>query len=89
MGEKATGLDRIQKPPRRLVTPLCKRPRLRQSVEAVVDLDRIEAQRVMGKPARLRQLGGVELAAPVLILPTRASDSNHLLGVEEIINLSI
>jgi len=84
MGEKATGLDRVQKPPRRLVTPLCERPDLRQSVEAVVDLDSIEAQRVMSKPARLRQLGWVELAAPVLILPTRASDSNHCHTVAKI-----
>src|SRR5688572_3743561 len=73
MGEKATGLDCIQKPPRRLVTPLCERPRLRQSVEAVVELDSIEAQHVMGKPARLRQLGRVELVTPMLILPTTAS----------------
>src|SRR5215210_3466724 len=51
MGEKATGLDCIQKPPWRLVTPLCERLDLRQSVEAVVDLDSIETQRVMSKPA--------------------------------------
>jgi hypothetical protein len=51
MGEKATGLDCIQKSPWRLVTPLCERLDLRQSVEAVVDLDSIETQRVMSKPA--------------------------------------
>ena len=77
MGEKATGLDGIQKPPRRLVTPLCERLDLRQPVEAVVNLDSIKTKRVMSKPVLLRQLGRVELAAPVLILPTRASDSNQ------------
>src|SRR5215203_4091201 len=84
MGKKATGLDRVQKLPRRLVTPLCERPDLRQPVEAVVDLDSIEDQRVMSKPVRLRQLSRVELAAPVLILPTRASDSNHCYTVAKI-----
>jgi len=50
MGEKATGLDCIQKPPWRLITPLYERLDLRKPVEAVVDLDSIETQRIMSKP---------------------------------------
>src|SRR5688572_14127312 len=66
--------DGINKTPRRLLTPLRERGRRRQSIKAVVDFDCVERSRVVGEPERLRQIGRIEIASPVFVLPARAAD---------------
>jgi hypothetical protein len=76
--QEAARFDGIQKPARRLFAPLREGARLRQPVEAVVDLDRIEAEGVMAEPARLRKIGRIEVAPPVRVLPTGTADPDLL-----------
>src|SRR2546423_1675740 len=49
--EEPAGLDGVEKMRRRLLAPFRKRPGRRQAIKAVVDLDRIECQRVVREPA--------------------------------------
>ena len=49
---------------------------LRKAIEAVVDFDRVEDRGVMVEPALLRQVVRIEVAAPVLVLPSRAPDAH-------------
>src|SRR4030095_13242240 len=80
--QEATGFDGVDKASRRLLSPFRKCARLRQSVEAVVDLDRIEAEGVMAEPARLRQVGRIEVAAPMFVLPSGTADPKLLFTAE-------
>ena len=54
--------------------PLRKGALIRQVIERVVDLDRLETFRVVGEPFPLRQVPGAEDLFPMIILPPRASD---------------
>src|SRR5690606_16559075 len=61
-----------------LVAPSGKRLVRRQSVEAVVELDGGEPLGVVGEPGALRNLGGIEHATPVPVVPSaRAHVDRH------------
>jgi hypothetical protein len=76
MGEKAARLHGVGKMRRSLLAPPRERGRRRQPVEAVVDLDRIEMERIVRKPARQGQIGGIKVAAPVRVQLSRTADSD-------------
>ena len=59
---------------RKLLAPFRKRLRRRQAIEAVVDFDRVECQRVVRKPAGRGELSRVEITPPVGLLPARTAD---------------
>ena len=67
--EKTAGLHRVQKPRRRLLAPSGERFWRRQTIETVVDFNRIEGKGVVGKPSGHGELGWIEIAAPVFVLP--------------------
>src|SRR5581483_2683798 len=47
----------------------------RQTIEAVVHFDRVEAAGVELEPPRLRKVCWIEITAPVPVLPSRAADA--------------
>src|SRR4029079_13939916 len=68
-------LDRELEHQRRAARPRRERGALGQTIETVVDLDGIEARSVVLEPFRLGQAGGIEIAAPVFVLPPGAPDT--------------
>src|SRR6185503_6528813 len=77
VGQVPARLHRVEKMRRRLLAPFRKRRLRRKAVKAVVDLNRIERQRVMREPARRRKLGRVKVTAPVRVLPPRAAHAHR------------
>src|SRR5687767_12664427 len=75
MRKESAGLHRIHETGRRTFGPARKRRFLRETVKAVVDFNRVKPGRVMFEPACLRQLGGIEVAAPMFVFPSGASDA--------------
>src|SRR5262249_37425310 len=73
--EVAAGFHGVHESARRAAPPRGKSRRLRQPIKRVVDLDRVDALRVVVQPAALRQLGWIKVAAPVPVLPAGATDT--------------
>ena len=75
MRQEPARLHREFKTSRHAAGPREKRPALRQPIKAVIDLDRVETCRVVRQPARRRHIHRIQLAAPVPVLPARASNA--------------
>jgi hypothetical protein len=65
----------ITKPARCLLPPRIKRRRAGEVVKRIVDLNRVEAFGVVGKPSRFGQLLRVEDPAPVVVMVAGSTDS--------------
>src|SRR5437773_1338710 len=76
MGEKPARFHRIDEPARRAPPPRRKSCGGGQPIKGVVDLDRVEALRVVLQPTALRQIGRIKITVPVFVLPTRAPHAN-------------
>src|SRR5688572_20260359 len=76
--EEAARLDRVQEVATSALPPRSKRRRFWKAVEAVVDFDRVEERRVMLEPQSHRQLGRVDRPSPVLVVPARAANADHI-----------
>src|SRR3954469_23652433 len=69
------GLDRVDETFWRAPAPGRESRSLGQPIKGVVDLDRVEPLRVVLEPAALGQLAGIEIAAPMRVLPSGAADT--------------
>src|SRR5207302_2152017 len=79
VGDEAAGFDGEAEVRRRFAAPAFQRGRRGQGVEAVVDLDGIEALYIPAQHLRSWQIGRIERAFPVLIVPARSADVNSSL----------
>ena len=78
--EVAAGLHREPEVGRCRRDPAAERLLGGQSVERVVDLDRVEELAVADQPARLRKTLGVDVGSPVVVLPPRRADARRPSG---------
>jgi hypothetical protein len=69
VGQEAAGFHREQESGWGAVPPGSERVRFRESVEGVVDLDGVEGADVVVQPVGLPELGRIEGAAPVFVVP--------------------
>ena len=76
--EVAARLDGEEKVLRRVRHPAGDGVRFREPVERRVDFDRVEQRRVVREPAPGRAAGRVDTAAPVRVVPARATDPHGL-----------
>ncbi len=76
MGEVAARLEAEHKVIGRRGIPAFEGGPLRQTVEDIVDLDRLETVGVEGEPLSRRQSNRVQATPPIGVLPTRGSDDN-------------
>ena len=76
--QEAAGLHGEEESARRPRGPGGERRFVGQAIEAVVDLDGVEDRGVVVEPALLRQVIRVEVAAPVLVLPSGATDPHRV-----------
>src|SRR5205823_2548319 len=74
--EESTGLHGEQESARHAAFPCGERRRSGEAIKRVVDLDRVESPGVKLQPATLREGGGIEVVAPVFVLPAGAADAN-------------
>ncbi len=81
VGDVPAGLDREQKPRRHAVVPVHHRLLLRQVVESVVDLDRVEVLGVVLEPFVLAEFLRVEPADPVIVVPAGGADPDVAVAV--------
>src|SRR5205809_479237 len=78
LGNEPIGFNGIAKAVRRLFLPAIERAGRGQTVEAVIDFNRVEVGRIIFEPALLRQVVRIEAAAPMFVDPAGTADPNRL-----------
>src|SRR5215470_3066467 len=76
MGQVSIRFDRVNESVRRLLAPGLEGLSGGQLIESIVDLDGVESLGVELEPLLRRRSFRIEAPAPVLVIPTRASDVN-------------
>src|SRR5882672_7588925 len=78
VGQVPVRLDRVYECIRRLRAPCLEGLRGGELIESVVDLDRVESLGVELEPPLRRRFFRVEAPAPMLVIPARTADVNHM-----------
>src|SRR4030095_16405184 len=71
-------LDGEDEPRRSRVAPASEHMSLRQAIAAAVDLDRVEARRIVREPSRGREVGRIESALPARVHEARRPDAERI-----------
>jgi hypothetical protein len=72
--QETAGFNGKKKPRRNYIPPLLKGLLFREAVKGIIDLNRVKLSRVPGEHLRSRKPLRVEIANPVLVMPSRGAD---------------